>query len=48
MNYDAIVILICVSNTMSESYPEYDLVVIGAGHNGLTFAGYLAKIDWAY
>ncbi|MFZ0897651.1 MAG: FAD-dependent oxidoreductase [Candidatus Nitrosopolaris sp.] len=28
---------------MSSSSPEYDAIVIGAGHNGLTCACYLAK-----
>jgi phytoene dehydrogenase-like protein len=32
-----------VSNTISGSYPEYEAVIIGAGHNGLTCAYYLAK-----
>lgn len=32
-----------MSNTISGSYPEYDAVVIGAGHNGLTCVCYLVK-----
>jgi len=32
-----------VSSSIGGSYPEYDAVVIGAGHNGLTCACYLAK-----
>ncbi|HKR73958.1 MAG TPA: hypothetical protein VJR94_07585 [Candidatus Nitrosocosmicus sp.] len=32
-----------MSNTISGSYPEYDAVVIGAGHNRLTCGCYLVK-----
>ena len=32
---------------MSMSGKEYDAIVIGAGHNGMALAGYLAKSGWS-
>src|SRR3954453_5964523 len=38
--------LIANSGRAAKMSPSYDAIIIGAGHNGLVTAGYLAKAGW--